>query len=324
MNLRQMRAQVRDNLSAGGGANTNFPQDDWWSDAEIDGHISEGQSQIAKVIRRASSDFFVEQMKSTDGVIQIGYENYAPSSLALVVGINLYTLPPDFLLLKKFMSADPQDRFVRFTSSDMAKEEFFRLFGKEGSNDTEEYFFDIIGQRTLALAPTPQATLDTWLFYERLLRPLAEYKVGTVSMTRGSAIVTGVGTLFENQVCPGAQLVAGTVAADPVALPSTIYPSVLSVDNDTQITLEAPWFQPTLAGAKYTLADAPFEIPSNHHWLITAWATAEAFRKGVGADAQAVALWADKYRSMLPDLISDVETRQASDPEFVQQYLEDE
>lgn len=69
------------------------------------------------------------------------------------------------------------------------------------------------------------------------------YVTGTVSVTAGSAIVTGAGTGWQT-----AGLVAGVLGLDSAngnPIP------VLSVDSDTQITLAKPWRGTTASGQAY-------------------------------------------------------------------------
>lgn len=69
------------------------------------------------------------------------------------------------------------------------------------------------------------------------------YVTGTVSVTAGSAIVTGAGTGWQT-----AGLVAGVFGLDSAngnPIP------VLSVDSDTQITLAKPWRGTTVSGQAY-------------------------------------------------------------------------
>lgn len=66
------------------------------------------------------------------------------------------------------------------------------------------------------------------------------YVTGTVSVTAGSAIVTGAGTGWQT-----AGLVAGVFGVDGLSVP------VLSVDSDTKITLAKPWPGATASGKAY-------------------------------------------------------------------------
>lgn len=73
---------------------------------------------------------------------------------------------------------------------------------------------------------------------------MSQYKTGTVSVTNGSQVATGTGTLWLSNVSPGDGFtVAGT------GVPYTVG----SVDSDTQITLNANYAGATQSGAVYAI-----------------------------------------------------------------------
>ena len=76
---------------------------------------------------------------------------------------------------------------------------------------------------------------------------LADYSTGTISVSRGSAAVTGSGTSWASTVVPGMFLFANTDAPDNFT--DTYIGTVLSVNSNTSITLEAPSPYPITAKA---------------------------------------------------------------------------
>lgn len=87
---------------------------------------------------------------------------------------------------------------------------------------------------------------------------MAQYKTGTVSVTNGSAVVTGTNTLWLSNINAGdAFTVAGT---------GVIY-DVASVDSDTQISLTAPYGGSTASGLIYA-ATRDFTSPDNFPELV--------------------------------------------------------
>ncbi|EDM47747.1 hypothetical protein [Marinobacter algicola] len=73
---------------------------------------------------------------------------------------------------------------------------------------------------------------------------MSQYKTGAVSVTNGSQVVTGTGTLWLSNVSPGDGFtVAGT------GVPYTVG----SVDSDTQITLNANYAGPSGSGLAYAI-----------------------------------------------------------------------
>ena len=74
---------------------------------------------------------------------------------------------------------------------------------------------------------------------------------------------------------------------------------------------------------KYIIASVS-EVPKQHHELIVYIAAVLAFKKGTNPSKDAAALWQMEVDKCIPSLVNDVETRQGSDYETVEAYLEDE
>lgn len=81
----------------------------------------------------------------------------------------------------------------------------------------------------------------------------ADYSTGTISLTRGSATVTGSGTSWTANVVPGMFLFANTDDASAGTFTDTLIGTVLSVNSDTSITLTKPSPYSGSAGRSYTL-----------------------------------------------------------------------
>ena len=71
MNLAQLRVQLRDVLTAGGGTNLATGSDDFWGDSELNTYLNMAQQELYKVIRRARSDYFTRIIRSTDASLVI-------------------------------------------------------------------------------------------------------------------------------------------------------------------------------------------------------------------------------------------------------------
>lgn len=69
------------------------------------------------------------------------------------------------------------------------------------------------------------------------------YVSGTVSVTAGNAVVTGVGTGWQTGLVTGGMFGLDSANGNPVP--------ILSIDNDTQLTLAKPWRGTTAAGQAY-------------------------------------------------------------------------
>ncbi|RVL90422.1 phage tail protein, partial [Sinorhizobium meliloti] len=71
----------------------------------------------------------------------------------------------------------------------------------------------------------------------------APYVTGTVSVTAGSAVVTGTGTAWATALIAGGLFGLDSSNGNPVP--------ILSVDSNTQLTLAKPWRGTTAAGQGY-------------------------------------------------------------------------
>lgn len=97
-------------------------------------------------------------------------------------------------------------------------------------------------------ATTPLHALGLWYGGSK-----ADYTTGTVSFTRGSTSVTGVGTSWLANAEPGMFLFANTDDASAGTFTGAFIGVVLSVNSDTSITLESKSPYSGSAGRTYTL-----------------------------------------------------------------------
>lgn len=319
MNLAQIRTAVRDILTAGGGKNTNIATDNFWANSEIDFYINAAQSEVYKAIRRARADYFTRILRSTDSIQVIDGHTFDPSSLRWQAGVGNYELPHDFLRMK--LITDLSDSRVRMTASDIAKYEF-RILMNSNSGFGYQFFYDILGIRTLIVRPLPVDIRDFEFIYEKKLPTLKDRTTGTVSVIQGNTTATfSAGADISNYASVGMQLVVGTTTTDPVADPTETYPEIKTIDSATQVTLTRPYLEADATNAKYILSPVS-EIPANHHEILVAYATVLGFKKGTNPHSDSVREWQDIYNSQLPSLITEVELRH-SELETVQAYLED-
>lgn len=73
------------------GQTTNF-----WSTSESVEYMREGVREVWQAVRETHQNWFVKQMNSTDGTVNIGGRNYDTYNLAIVSGREKLLLPPDF------------------------------------------------------------------------------------------------------------------------------------------------------------------------------------------------------------------------------------
>lgn len=71
-------------------------QTNFWSDAEMLEYMNEGMREVWETVRENHQNWFMRQITSRDGVLQIGIRKYDTKLLQLVSGRTKLLLPPDF------------------------------------------------------------------------------------------------------------------------------------------------------------------------------------------------------------------------------------
>lgn len=325
MNLSQMRMAVRDILTAGQGNNSAINDDPFWTDIEINYNINRAQAEVYKIIRRARADYFTRILRSTDSPFRINGADFDPATLRWVVGQGNYVMPPDFVRMK--MITDLSSQRVRLSASDVSKHEFRILLNSQSSGNGAEFLYDILGVRTLVIRPFPSDERDFEYIYEKTLPLLRDYTVTQALVIQEStAVAVGDGQTANIRV--GDEIIVGTTAAAAKADPNKHYTAVKSIDSAFQVTLEglSDVNNSDMAGnggAGYVTFSSVSEIPLVHHDMLVCLAASFCFAKGTNPSTEGVELWRGQYDSMIPALVNDVESRQGSDIETVEAYMED-
>jgi hypothetical protein len=322
MNFAQMKVLLRDIITAGGGQNTALTTDDFWSNSELGSYINAGRQQVYQIIRRARSDYFTRIMRTTDPPLLIRGQTYDPSSLRWVANQGNYTLPPDFVRMK--MITDLTADNVRLIGSDIAKNSFRVLMNQSGGNTAREFLYDILGIRTIIFRPIPIDARDFEFIYEKNLEIMRDWNTGTVSLTLNSNTATfSAGADIQNRLVVGDELIVGSGPTTQVIPdPNIAYPVIKSIDSSTQVTLESIWLDATVNNYAYTVSTVG-EIPLHHQYLHVVMAAVWAFKKGTNPSSDSAAIWQQEADKMIPSLINDVETRQGSDFDTSEPFLED-
>jgi hypothetical protein len=319
MNLAQIRIAVRDILTAGGGTNTTINADSFWNDSEINLAINQAQAEMYKIIRRARADFFTRILRSTDSPLVIKNQLYAPAVLRWVAQQGNYVLPPDFVRMKLITDLDTVDR-VRLVGSDIAKNEFRILMNSAGGEASREFLYDILGVRTLIIRPIPPMARDFEFIYERSLANLQDFTAGTVSVIQDNNTATfSASAMVDKKFSVGDELIVGTTTPNP----NEYYPVIKSIDSSTQVTLERVYLGASISDSPYIVSNVS-EIPQQHHFMLVCLAASYCFNKGTNPSADAAAIWKNEFNGMVPSLVNDLESRQGSDFETVQAYLEED
>lgn len=326
INLAQMRIAVRDALVAGKGLDTVVGEDFFYQDAIINYYLQEGQSVLYQTIRRAKSDYFSRILRTTDPVLVLRQKTFDPSTLKMQSGVGNYTLPPDFMRMKLITDQRIDAPKSRFRASDVTSSDFRTVYSDTTSSRISPYLFDILGLRTMIIRPIPVETFDVEYIYEKMLDPMNDYSVGSASINRGQTVISFTAATDFNFLSVGDEIILGASLLAPQTIdPSAVYPVIIAKDSGAMtVTIDGPLIAlQDYAGATFIRSRAP-EIPELYHYLLPAYAIREGLRKGTNANAEMVGIWEDKWDKGLPDLIADVETRQISDTETSEAYLEGE
>ena len=101
----------------------------------------------------------------------------------------------------------------------------------------------------------------SWLIkFGQFISP-AVYNTGTVTVTQGSATVTGSGTAWTSALL---------YRQFRIGLTAPIY-TIQSVDSATQITLDSAYGSTTASGAVYQIYQCFYSTPSDYHSMLTLW-----------------------------------------------------
>lgn len=104
------------------------------------------------------------------------------------------------------------------------------------------------------------------------------YETGTISVTNGSAVVTGSGTAFTGNVQAGDEIGIGSMLSRSVNFP-TVWYTVLSVDSDTQLTLSANYAEATASGQSFIACSVSSIIFNNMNRAVITYVKGTAKEK---------------------------------------------
>jgi hypothetical protein len=120
------------------------------------------------------------------------------------------------------------------------------------------------GYRLVRVNPPPKKAYVYPYEYIQTVTPMTDYSVETVTVTSGSAVVTGASTFFLANAAVGDYF---RVDGNGVGNSSKWY-QILSVDSNTQITLTATFGEYTEGGVSYHISKAPTAFPLPFHEFI--------------------------------------------------------
>lgn len=179
-----------------------------------------------------------------------------------------YSMPSDFdRLLKNGSIYVTQGGRNYDTIAELPRDQFRYEFSPEVCDPIQRCMLtrtDADGYRMVRLNPPPKTVKFYPLDYIPKIAPMREYTTGTVSVTNGSAVVTGSGTMFSANTAVGSYFRIDTVGQGD----SSKWYKILTVDSDTQLTLTANYEDAAETGVEYTVCTAPTSFPSEFHEFI--------------------------------------------------------
>lgn len=162
--LSDMRTGVRDRLDE---STASF-----WSNAQLNRYITRAKDRVWNRVIALNEDYFTITRDSDGGNITVLGETYASSSFQIVSATRDYTLPPDFREMKMIEVLTDGYEDVRFLYRDLAHPDMRAMLEITDDQTPSTFYFDIVGERTLRIAPMSSTTLDLRLTYVRFFTDL--------------------------------------------------------------------------------------------------------------------------------------------------------
>lgn len=163
--LANLRSAVRDNLDESSVA--------FWTEAQLTRFINRAKDRVWTEARALKEDYFLVTRTSTDGSLTILGETYAATGFQIVAGTRDYTLPPDFAEMKLIEVTTSGYETTVFVYRDLTQPDMRRMLTLTDNQSPATFFFDLIGERTMRIAPKSDTTLDLRITYVRILADLS-------------------------------------------------------------------------------------------------------------------------------------------------------
>lgn len=322
-------------------------------EAELVAAAQECMDELFQIMKQADADWGLRTVDSrtTGGTAAFTFEGetYTPtSSLRTAVSTREYTLPPDFLRMKRIVCVTNGFQYIRFDHLSVADPVFTGIeTGLDiavGVSTPDIFYYDVIGRRTLHFANWPGQILDLEIMYEARQPTLWIYNgeatsvagvtlddatvatsAGTATRFLDSGLSTPCALFLTSDGASGHPIVMGTTAGvDFVSpLPRRVgaiglggpFP-VASFTTDIELELTRTYPFATDASIGYMLCSAP-EVMETHSALFVQWLRAYIYSK-VGND-RGVKEALGRYENAKNQFRTDIQVR-STGPEFVEDF----
>lgn len=145
----------------------------FWTNAALNQYINESMALVWTEVRKLKADYFLKSLLSTAGTVTLlDSQSYAASSFQIVAGTREYTLPQDFAEMKLIECTTSGYEYLVFTYRDFASLEMRAARMLTDNQTPVGFYFTILGERTLSIAPKSDTTLDLRIWYVPLIPEL--------------------------------------------------------------------------------------------------------------------------------------------------------
>lgn len=313
MNVLQIMKQARYEIDA---LRTGGAVSQMWQDEEVLKACNVAMDRSARLLRLSHSNLLTRSMTSLDGTdIQI-HEDYVTSDLRIRSGVTDYNLPSDFIRVESIRPITTGFEGTKFHPTDLNNKMYLSQRGinveelPSANNSDQEFWYTIIGDRTIRIAPTPKDTIDIELVYHYRPAPLLYYSTGTVQRTNGLTSVSGSGTTWiSSGLRAPADLIVGLTNITTGIDINQTYPTVRinDITSNTNLELARASTVTDGVGQAYYLAMVPV-LPEEHHNWLAQMVAATMLRK-VDADLSSK-FQADLGQQLLEAVLPEVTLRQ--------------
>lgn len=313
MNVLQIMKQARYDIDAlrTGGAVSGM-----WQDEEVLKGCNVSMDRAARLLRLSHSNLLTTSFKSTDGTLVQLHEDYQTSNMRITSGVTDYTLPSDFIRVETIRPITTGFEGTKFHPTDLNNKMYMSQQSinvdelPSANNSDQEFWYTILGDRTIRIAPTPKDTIDLELVYHYRPAPLLYYNTGTIQRTNGLTTVVGGGTTWiDSGLRAPADLIVGLSNITTGIDINLTYPTVRinKITSNTVLDLARAATVTDGVGQAYYLAMVPI-LPEEHHNWLAQMVAATLLRK-VDADLSAK-LQADLGQQLLEAVLPEVTLRQ--------------
>ena len=313
MNVLQIMKQAHYEVDAlrSGGAVSGM-----WQDEEVLKACNVSMDRAARLLRLSHSNLLTTSINSNDGTLVQLHEDYQTSNLQIRSGITDYTLPSDFIRVESIRPITTGFEGTKFHPTDLNNKMYMsqRSINVEelpsANNSDQEFWYTLLGDRTLRIAPTPKDTIDIEFIYHYRPAPLLYYNTGTIQRTNGLTSVIGSGTTWiSSGLRAPADLIVGLTNITTGIDINQTYPIVRinAITSNTNLELSRAATITDGVGQVYYLAMVPI-LPEEHHNWLAQMVAATMLRK-VDADLSAK-FQADLGQQLLEAVLPEVTLRQ--------------